>query len=87
MEGMPEDVAPVPFADRGAVLGGASEHIFQIGPCRCKLRQHDAAVPGIVRDQRQHVELGIVSASIVDQFDGGTDTADMRADHVGGARK
>ena len=31
-EGMPEDVASVPFADRGAVTGGASEHAFQIGP-------------------------------------------------------
>src|SRR5712664_1465355 len=67
---MPEDVASVAFADRNKVFGRTPEHALQIGPFGRKFRQHNPTVPGIVRNQRKSIEVGIVSASIVHEFDG-----------------
>src|ERR1700724_460994 len=71
IEGMAEDVAAASFADRDTILGGSPEHGLEIRPFGREFRQHDAAVPGIVRDQRQHIEVAVIRAAIVDQLDGG----------------
>src|SRR5882757_6231955 len=84
---MPEDVASVPFADRSKVFRCTPEHGLQIGPFRPKFRQDNTAVPGIVRNQRTNIEVAIISAAIVHDFDGSAYAADMRRDHFSGTRR
>src|SRR5260370_9108039 len=87
MEGMPEDSPPVPFADRDLLFCCAPEDTLQIRPFGRKFRQHNAAVPGIVRDKRTNIEVGIVRAPIVHEFDSGANAVDVWLDHFGGARR
>ena len=78
---MAEDVAAMALADVSAILCGTSRHRLQVGPFRREFRQDDAAIPGIIRYQRKHIEIAIIGIAVIHDFDGCADTANMRGNH------
>ena len=84
---MSEDIAAAALADRNLILRRAPEDAFQIGPSGRKFRQHNPAVPGIVRNERKNIEVGIVGAPIVHEFNCRANAVDVTPDRFGGPRR
>src|SRR5215831_15903807 len=51
IEGMPENIPSVSFADWRAILGRLAEHGLQVRPRRGEIGDNNAGIPGIVGDE------------------------------------
>ncbi len=87
---MPENVPAVPSADRYGILHGVTCDIRQVRPVCDEIGKNHAAVPGIVGQQRENIELGVIRAAVINQFDAGADAVDVgldRFERVGSANR
>src|SRR5262249_15518212 len=77
---MSEHVAPI------AAIGFLAVHLhdaaggFKVAPARREIAEHNARVPGIVRNQRQRFEHRVVRITVVYYFDARADPIDGLGD-------
>ena len=87
LERVAERVRPSAASDFRTILKRHADDFIERRRRGDKGAQHDARVPGIIRNQRFAVEHGIIGVPIVHQFDRGADRIDRSPRFVSGVRR
>jgi hypothetical protein len=80
LEGMAQNLPPLPAVDLGSVQLDHALDRRQIRPFRHERSQDGARIPGIVRDQGENVEVPVIRVAVLDQFQGGADAGNPLPD-------